>query len=206
MTRTVTVVNQLGMHARAAAKFVHLATRFQSRVLVSRDAREMDGKSIMGILLLAAARRVGHRHQRGRRRRGRRGGRAFGAGVVRIRRGHVRRLTGIGVSPGIVSGRAVIFDSSARRCCGIRSRRPGSSTRSRGSTPAATRSRAQLTEIGRRVARRRGPELASLFDAQLLMLDDPMLVPRAAEILRGQRVNAECEVQQVYDEFSAVFD
>ena len=54
-SRTVTVVNQLGMHARAAAKFVHLATRFQARVRVARDARQMDGKSIMGILLLAAA-------------------------------------------------------------------------------------------------------------------------------------------------------
>jgi phosphocarrier protein HPr len=53
--RTVTVVNQLGMHARAAAKFVHLATRFESRVRVARGPREMDGKSIMGILLLAAA-------------------------------------------------------------------------------------------------------------------------------------------------------
>jgi phosphocarrier protein HPr len=55
-SRTVTVVNQLGMHARAAAKFVHLATRFESRVRVAREGREMDGKSIMGILLLAAAR------------------------------------------------------------------------------------------------------------------------------------------------------
>ena len=55
-SQTVTVVNQLGMHARAAAKFVHLATRYESRVKVARDAREMDGKSIMGILLLAAAR------------------------------------------------------------------------------------------------------------------------------------------------------
>ena len=55
-SRSVTVVNQLGMHARAAAKFVHLATRYQARVRVARDAREMDGKSIMGILLLAAAR------------------------------------------------------------------------------------------------------------------------------------------------------
>lgn len=55
-SRTVTVVNQLGMHARAAAKFVHLASRFQSRVVVSRQGREMDGKSIMGLLLLAAAR------------------------------------------------------------------------------------------------------------------------------------------------------
>lgn len=55
-SQSVTVVNQLGMHARAAAKFVHLATRYQSRVRVARDAREMDGKSIMGLLLLAAAR------------------------------------------------------------------------------------------------------------------------------------------------------
>ena len=54
--RHVTVVNQLGMHARAAAKFVHLAAKFQSHVRVARDTREMDGKSIMGLLLLAAAR------------------------------------------------------------------------------------------------------------------------------------------------------
>ena len=55
-SQQVTVVNQLGMHARAAAKFVHLATRYTARVKVTRDGREMDGKSIMGILLLAAAR------------------------------------------------------------------------------------------------------------------------------------------------------
>ena len=55
-SQEVTVVNQLGMHARAAAKFVHLATRYEARVKVARDRREMDGKSIMGILLLAAAR------------------------------------------------------------------------------------------------------------------------------------------------------
>jgi phosphocarrier protein HPr len=54
-SRTVTVVNPLGMHARAAARFVHLATRYESRVRVARQGREMDGKSIMGLLLLAAA-------------------------------------------------------------------------------------------------------------------------------------------------------
>ena len=56
VSTTVTVVNQLGMHARAAAKFVHVANRFASRIRVSRQGREMDGKSIMGLLLLAAAR------------------------------------------------------------------------------------------------------------------------------------------------------
>ena len=53
-TRAVTVSNQLGLHARAAARFVHVATQFSSQIRVGRDARVMDGKSIMGILLLAA--------------------------------------------------------------------------------------------------------------------------------------------------------
>jgi len=56
LSRSVTVVNQLGIHARAAAKFVHLATKYQAQIRVARDSREVDGKSIMGILLLAAAR------------------------------------------------------------------------------------------------------------------------------------------------------
>ncbi len=55
MTTSECVIrNRLGLHARAAAKFVHLATRFSSHIRVSRDGRTMDGKSIMGILLLAA--------------------------------------------------------------------------------------------------------------------------------------------------------
>jgi phosphocarrier protein len=52
------VVNQLGLHARAAARFVHLAARFDSHIRVGRGSRMMDGKSILGILLLAAARGV----------------------------------------------------------------------------------------------------------------------------------------------------
>jgi phosphocarrier protein len=55
-SQSVAVVNQLGIHARAAAKFVHLAARFESRVRIARQGREIDGKSIMGILLLAASR------------------------------------------------------------------------------------------------------------------------------------------------------
>jgi phosphocarrier protein len=55
-SRSITIVNELGMHARAAAKFVHLASRFEARIRVARHGREIDGKSIMGILLLAASR------------------------------------------------------------------------------------------------------------------------------------------------------
>ena len=51
----VTIVNQLGLHARAAAKFVSLASQFQSEVLLAKDGRQVNGKSIMGVMMLAAA-------------------------------------------------------------------------------------------------------------------------------------------------------
>ena len=54
--RQVTVVNALGLHARAAARFVKVASRFRSQIRVTRGQQTMDGKSILGLLLLAAAR------------------------------------------------------------------------------------------------------------------------------------------------------
>jgi phosphocarrier protein len=53
--RDVVIRNRLGLHARAAARFVHTASRFRSRVTAGREGRTMDGKSILGILLLAAS-------------------------------------------------------------------------------------------------------------------------------------------------------
>jgi phosphocarrier protein len=55
-SRPATVSNALGLHARAAARFVHVATQFTSQIRVGLDGKVMDGKSILGILLLAAAR------------------------------------------------------------------------------------------------------------------------------------------------------
>ncbi len=55
-SRRVAVRNALGLHARAAARFVKLAGSFQCQIRVTRGARTMDGKSILGLLLLAAAR------------------------------------------------------------------------------------------------------------------------------------------------------
>ncbi len=51
----VQVQNRLGLHARAAARFVHLANRFSSRITVVKDGTRVDGKSILGLLTLAAA-------------------------------------------------------------------------------------------------------------------------------------------------------
>jgi phosphoenolpyruvate-protein phosphotransferase (PTS system enzyme I) len=117
----------------------------------------------------------------------------------------MRRLTGIGVSPGIVAGRAVILIQRAQvlRYQVAAARVDHELNRLEQSR---LRTRHQLTEIRASVARQRGRELASLFDAQLLMLDDPMLIPRATTIVREQRVNAEWAIQQVFQEFNAVFD
>jgi len=53
-TRNFTIVNRLGLHARAAAVLVKTASRFASEVTINKEDMEVNGKSIMGILLLAA--------------------------------------------------------------------------------------------------------------------------------------------------------
>lgn len=55
LNRQITIVNKLGLHARAAAKFVNLASGFDSEVSVSRNGHTVNGKSIMGVMMLAAA-------------------------------------------------------------------------------------------------------------------------------------------------------
>jgi len=54
--RDIEIRNKLGLHARAAAKLVHTAARFKSDIKVRKGDEEVDGKSILGILLLAAGR------------------------------------------------------------------------------------------------------------------------------------------------------
>ncbi|MBE9516310.1 MAG: HPr family phosphocarrier protein [Proteobacteria bacterium] len=51
----ITIVNKLGLHARASAKFVEMASRFNSTVTISRNGQTVNGKSIMGLMMLAAA-------------------------------------------------------------------------------------------------------------------------------------------------------
>jgi len=54
LQRRVTITNRLGLHARAAAKFVKLANRFKASVKIVKEGVSIDGKSILGILTLAA--------------------------------------------------------------------------------------------------------------------------------------------------------
>jgi len=54
LTKNLTVQNKLGIHARPAAQFVRTASKFESEITVSKDDQSADGKSIMGLMMLAA--------------------------------------------------------------------------------------------------------------------------------------------------------
>lgn len=54
ITTKIKIINQLGLHARASAKFVSTAARFQSHIDVTKDSQTVNGKSIMGVMMLAA--------------------------------------------------------------------------------------------------------------------------------------------------------
>ena len=75
--------------------------------------------------------------------------------------------------------------------------------KSPGSRKRGARSAEQLDRIQLRLP---GSDLGTLFEAQRLMVDDPMLLPRAASIISEQRVNAEWALQQVFDHLGAIFD
>ncbi len=56
INRTVEIVNKLGLHARAASKFVKTASGFASEITMCKGSRSANGKSIMGVMMLAASR------------------------------------------------------------------------------------------------------------------------------------------------------
>jgi phosphotransferase system enzyme I (PtsI) len=114
----------------------------------------------------------------------------------------VQRLSGIGVSPGVGVGRAVILIQRAQvlRFAVSSSRVAAEVARLE---DARRRSAEQLDRIQVRLP---GRDLATLFEAQRLMLDDSMLLPRAAALISAQGINAEWALQQVFDHLGSVFD
>ena len=114
------------------------------------------------------------------------------------------RLNGLGVSPGAGIGRALVL----KRGVHLRFQVPASlvGRELERLDAARERSREQLQHIKARMARVAGDDHAYLFDAQLLMLDDAMLVERAAAIVREERLNAESAMQRALEQISAYFD
>ncbi|MEZ5290125.1 MAG: phosphoenolpyruvate--protein phosphotransferase [Vicinamibacterales bacterium] len=116
----------------------------------------------------------------------------------------MERLTGIPVSPGVVVGRAVVLTGHADV---VRFPIPPDRVDHELELldQARARSHAQLQEIRDRLANGPGHDLAPLFDAQLLILDDSMFMGRARDIVRHDRVNAAWAVHRAYEELCAIF-
>jgi phosphotransferase system enzyme I (PtsI) len=116
----------------------------------------------------------------------------------------VERLTGLGVSPGIAVGRAVVL---TQRTEVVRFPIPPERVAQEVDAleHARLRSHAQLTEIRDRLTGGPGHDLAPLFDAQLLILDDSMFLGRARALIETERVNAAWAVHRAYEELCAVF-
>ena len=116
----------------------------------------------------------------------------------------MERLTGIGVSAGVAVGRAVIL---TQRTEVMRFPIPHDRVdrEVRALFAARDQSRRQLQDIRDRVAKGPGSELAALFDAQILMLDDPMLIGNAEQIVRTERVNAAWAVHRAYEGLYELF-
>jgi phosphotransferase system enzyme I (PtsI) len=116
----------------------------------------------------------------------------------------MERLTGIGVSPGIAVGRAVVLTQPAEVF-----RFPVPPERVarevQAIEQAREQSRQQLSDIRARLAEGPARDLAPLFDAQLLMLDDPLLVGRAQQIVRDEHVNAAWALHRSYEELRRLF-
>ena len=116
----------------------------------------------------------------------------------------MERLIGIGVSPGVAVGRAVIL---TLRTEAIRFPIPPDRVDREVAAlhGAREQSRHQLLDIRDRMLTARGAELAAIFDAQILMLDDALFMGRAEQIIRSERVNAAWAVHRAYEELGAVF-
>src|SRR5262245_18271553 len=105
------------------------------------------------------------------------------------------KYNGRGVAPGVALGRAVVAARDARD---VRYRLAASGVdRERQRLRAARdRTRRQLEESSARVSRTGGPAQASIFAAQVMMLDDPLLVSRADALIRTERINADWALQR----------
>lgn len=114
-------------------------------------------------------------------------------------------IEGTGVSPGVAAGRAIVARQQARD---IRYRIAHSAVdRERQRLKQAReQARAELGDIRDRVSQAAGPGHASLFEAQILMLDDPLFAGRAETLIKTERLNAEWAVRRASDELTELFE
>ncbi len=115
-------------------------------------------------------------------------------------------LEGIGVAPGIVIARALVYQHQDVPLFRVPLKRQEVTLEVARLQQGRERTKSQLTAIKERTVEALGEDHGYIFDAQILMLDDPLLIDRVVEIIREQRVNAEWAVKVTLEELALVFD
>src|SRR6266700_3641111 len=167
--KEISIVNRLGLHARPAAMFVRIASRYRSEIWVSKEGEEVNGKSIMGLMMLAA-----------------------GQGSKL----HIR-FEGVGVSPGMACGKIHVVRDDLDDVVRYRiapSQVPDEIGRFE---TALIQTRMQILEMQQRIAESIGAKDAAIFDAHLLVVEDRTLIDEVLRKLETDLCNVEWIFQEV---------
>lgn len=216
--RTFTVTGQLGLHARAAAKVVRVASCFESSLRLERKegGRSADAKSILSVLMLAAscgtelrAIAEGSDEEKAIDELGRLFSDGFGeasltAPPARTERSEIR-WKGLGVSDGIAIGRVQRMHTGAKYVYRSRLAVTELDRELRRFRAALRLARRQLTAIRERAAKDLGEDHAYVFDAHLLLLEDEKLLGEVERQISQEHANAEWAVRVVGDHLVTMY-
>lgn len=216
--RTFTVTGQLGLHARAAAKLVRVASGFESSVRLERKegGPSADAKSILSVLMLAAscgtelrATAEGPDEEKAIDELGRLFSGAFGetsslAQPALMDRPEIR-WKGLGVSEGIAIGRVLRMHNGTKYVYRTRLDLSEIDRELRRFRAALRLARSQLTAVKERAAKDLGHHHAYVFDAHLLLLEDEKLLGEVEKQISQERANAEWAVRVVGDHLITMY-
>lgn len=216
--RTVTVVGDLGLHARAAAKLVRVASRFQSNVRLSRmdGGTSANAKSVLSVLMLAANRGTElHATAEGADEEEalQAVSTLFSAGFGEVREvgepAHTEhaemRWTGLGVSEGVVIARVMRMHTGTKYVYRARVEEGELERELRRFRAAVRLARRQLLTIKDRAERQLGRDHAAVFDAHLLLLEDVKLIGDVENYISKRQANAEWAVKVVGDQLISLY-
>ena len=216
--RTVTVVGDLGLHARAAAKLVRVASRFQSNVRLSRvdGGTIANAKSILSVLMLAANRGTElHATAEGADEEEalQAVSTLFSAGFGEAREveepvhtEHTEiRWTGLGVSEGVVIARVMRMHTGTKYVYRARIEGGELERELRRFRAAVRLARRQLLAVKDRAERQLGRDHAAVFDAHLLLLEDVKLIGDVENYISQRQANAEWAVKVVGDQLISLY-
>ena len=216
--RTFTVTGQLGLHARAAAKVVRVASCFESSLRLERKegGRSADAKSILSVLMLAAScgtqlRAVaeGPDEEKAIDELGRLFSGGFGEASLVARPALTERpeirWKGLGVSEGIAIGRVLRMHNGTKYVYRSRLDIADIDRELQRFRTGLRLARRQLTEVRERAAKDLGQDHAYVFDAHLLLLEDEKLIGDVERQISQQHANAEWAVRVVGDHLITMY-